>query len=65
MAIDYNETERPAMKVIDGDEDFTLTAGKSLKIESSPGGDEHFDMTVPAGKTWNVRVFVRIEETSV
>ena len=64
MAIDYSETEYPARKIIVGDDEFELVAGGNLKIETSPGGEEILDETVPVGKTWAVRVFVHIVETN-
>lgn len=45
-----------------GDDDFELTTGQSLKIETSPNGEEILDVTVPEGKTWNVHVAVVITE---
>ncbi len=41
----------------------TLTAGQTLKIESSPDGEEILNVEVPAGKTWQVYTYVRIVET--
>ena len=38
-----------------------VTAGQSFKIETSPGGDELLDITVPAGMTYTVSV--RVEYT--
>ena len=35
-------------------DNFTATAGQSVKIETSPDGLEILDATVPAGKTWKV-----------
>ena len=29
-----------------------MTTGQILKIESSPDGEELFNLTVPAGKQW-------------
>lgn len=41
---------------------FTLAAGKTLKIEWSPGGTELLNATVPDGKEWHVQIDVRVEE---
>jgi len=40
-----------------------LAAGKSLKIETSPQGEEILDAEVPAGKAWYVEMSVLITET--
>ena len=45
-----------------GDDDFDLSAGKSLKIETSPRGEDVLDVTVPSGKKWHVHVAVVIQE---
>jgi len=37
-------------------------AGKRLKIETSPGGEEILDEEVPAGKSWKIRIAVSVEE---
>lgn len=54
---------RAASKWHYGDQVVTLPAGKSIKIETSPQGEELLNAEVPAGKTWTVRVTVHIEET--
>lgn len=41
-----------------------ITAGKSLKIETSPRGEEVLDVEVPAGKAWYVELSVLITETN-
>jgi len=48
-----------------GDAGFDLSAGKNLKIETSPAGSELLNVTVPVGKTWTVVIDVRIIETDV
>ena len=63
MAIDLSTENVTAKNIYTGDDTFTLAAGKSLKVESSPNGEEHYDDTVPEGKSWSVTVFLRIEET--
>lgn len=42
---------------------FTVAAGKSLKIETTPDGEEILNSTVPAGKVWEVTVVVSLTET--
>ena len=47
-----------------GQEEFTIVAGQSLKIETSPRGEEILDIEVPAGKTWTGIVVVDFVETN-
>jgi len=42
-----------------------VIAGKSLKIETSPQGEEVFNIKVPIGKVWHVEISVLITETDV
>ena len=42
---------------------FSLAAGKSLKIETSPDGDEYLDIEVPEGEAWVVTIEVVINKT--
>ena len=44
---------------------FNIEAGKSLKIETSPSGEEKLNITVPAGKSWEVSMTIHIVETDV
>ena len=46
-----------------GSQDIELVAGKSLKIETTPSGEEVLDVECPAGKVWSARVIVEIIET--
>ena len=39
---------------------FTVSAGKSLEIK---GDEDELDASVPAGKTWTVRVELHIDES--
>jgi len=58
------ETTHPEGLVrMSGGETFEVTAGKSLKIETSPGGIEILDSQVPRGKTWAVSISVQVSET--
>jgi len=62
-----NESLVPAQvakKVISGQASgIAVAAGQKLVIETSPGGDEIFEGTVPGGKQWVATVWVTIEET--
>jgi hypothetical protein len=48
----------------EGDETFTVVAGKTLKIETSPNGEDILETECPVGKVWSVRVLVEITETN-
>ena len=52
-------------KVHTGSESFTISAGKKLKIETSPQGSEILSITVPEGKVWKVTLTISISETNV
>ena len=41
----------------------TATAGQDFKIETSPGGDEFLELTVPVGKVYTISVRVEYEIT--
>lgn len=41
---------------------ITMTAGQTIKIETTPGGEEHIAWTVPVGKVWVVDVGVTVHE---
>lgn len=55
----------PAIEQLSGHEnDIILVAGQSLRIESSPGGEEILDSgVVPAGKVWTFAIGVDCRET--
>ncbi len=40
-----------------------LVAGKTLKIETSPAGEELLAAQVPSGKKWDCRILVYVEES--
>jgi len=42
-----------------------LAAGKTLKIETSPAGEEILAAAVPAGKAWSITIVIDITETDV
>ena len=57
------KTSLPARVKQNGEEGgIVLTAGQTLTIETSPGGDEILSAEVPAGKQWTVTVSVGIDE---
>ena len=56
-------TTIPTYDVIkSGVQTITITAGKSLKIETSPEGEEILNAECPAGKVWEACVRVDIQE---
>ena len=63
MAIVLSEYNIPVSRKLIGDEKIDAVAGQSVKIETSPNGEELLDITVPAGKKWYVTLYVKIEET--
>lgn len=42
-----------------------ITSGQTLKIESSPGGEEILDVKVPEGKRWVTTIQVAIQEFDI
>lgn len=62
MAIEL--TESVQHKKLGGNDTFTVPAGKLLRIEYSPDGEEILSVEVPVGKEWHVGVVVDIEEVN-
>ena len=48
-----------------GTTEVVMAAGKRLKIETSPAGEEILNVLCATGKRWVVRVDVQIIETAV
>jgi len=65
MEMITNNTPHVAHIKIRGDHHVTLLEGQTLKIETSPQGDDIFEGTCPAGKGWVMTVFVKIDEMNV
>lgn len=63
MAIVLVNESLPARVSYQGSATVTAPAGRHVKVETSPGGEELLDAVVPAGKTWVVTVNVYIQET--
>lgn len=63
MALEIVDTSQSATtrKTIRGIEQ--VAAGKTLKIETSPDGIDILELTVPAGKSWEVHFSIEIVET--
>lgn len=59
-------TTLPARTKLTGEQgNIVLPAGRVFKIETTPGGAEVLEVTVPAGKVWTVVISVSIDETNV
>ncbi len=64
MAIGLVDHVWPSKVVKSGKEDaIAIPAGRSLRIETSPDGEELLDEMCPPGKLWTARVIVEITET--
>jgi hypothetical protein len=57
--------ELPAYKDMSGTAEFDLVAGQTCKIETSPGGEEILDVTVPPGKFHHVKIVIKITELDI
>lgn len=56
----------PARVKYSGEEQLVaVSAGQSLKMETSPGGVDILDDSPPAGKRWVAKVSVSIDEFDV
>ena len=66
MAITFKTDTIPARAETShsaGADTFSMAAGKSLRIETSPDGDEILDVEVPEGESWVVTIEVVIKKT--
>jgi len=64
MAIVLIEHIHTAKLVRSGHEaTIAVSAGQSIKIETSPSGEELLNETCPAGKMWTAQIIVEITET--
>ena len=65
MRIDTQTTPAIAAKTeYNGSTTLNINSGKSLKIETTPQGDEILNIAVPSGKKWKVSLKVHITETN-
>lgn len=66
MAIALSEYEWPAKLVLSGHEaSIMISAGQSLKVETSPEGEEILNAICPMGKTWTAKIIIEITETNL
>ncbi len=56
---------RPVALISSASEVLELEAGKRLRIETTPGGEEVLDVVVPDGKHWSVGIVVTVTATDV
>ena len=63
MTINLVETLQPCLIKAGGSGMVVLVAGKRLRIETSPNGEEILDEEVPEGKVWALSINVQINET--
>ncbi len=64
MAITLTEYNYPAKVIRSGQEmEISIPVGTSLRIETTPGGEDILNVECPAGKVWVARVIVEITET--
>ena len=61
--IELGENNHPARTVLHGSGVYTVEAGKTLKIETSPNGEDILEEEVPAGKVWSAHITINIDET--
>jgi hypothetical protein len=55
----------PAHTRRSGVETVVIPAGKTLRIETTPSGEEILSVEVPAGKQWTTYLMVGVQETNV
>ena len=60
MQLDKNTT--PATTIYHGRGDFSVTHGKYLRIETTPGGEDILNERVPNGKKWTVTINIDVVE---
>jgi len=68
MAIEIITQVIPAIESVTnyvGSGKFEVDSGKSLKIETSPRGEDILDLTVPSGKKWEILLKLHITETNL
>jgi hypothetical protein len=63
MSIDLNRDTVPEQVTLGGAGVFEIIGEKTLKLESSPGGVEYMNETIPAGKVWRVSINISVTET--
>jgi len=62
MELETQERTTAASRRHIGDQTIEVSAGQTLKIETSPDGIEVLSVDCPAGKSWTVHIQVTINE---
>lgn len=62
MDLVTHERTTAASRQHTGDQVIMVSAGQSLKIETSPGGEEVLNVECPAGSSWTVHITIAINE---
>jgi len=57
------DKSQPAKNLLTGRQELVIPAGKTLKIETSPDGEDILSAEVPEGKSWSTIIIVEIAET--
>ena len=55
----------PARTTFSGDDNFIITAGQILKIETTPQGVDCLNVEVPSGEEWSVNLYVQVIKTVI
>ena len=56
MAVTKHEVKRTTIDLVD----ITVTEGQTLKVETTPDGEEALNEVCPAGETWIVTMHIEI-----
>ena len=60
--MELTKTTQPAKTVYVGVTNLGMSAGKYLKVETTPNGEEILNDVVPTGKQWTVQIRVDVVE---
>jgi len=61
--MELQNKSQAAVTKYSGRDTIIVPTGKTLKIETSPQGEEILSVEVPAGKTWEVDISIGISES--
>ena len=61
--MELNDISQVAQTIYFGHQNsINVTSGKNLKIETSPSGEDILNVEVPAGKNWDIEIWLQIVE---
>ncbi len=60
--MELEDRNQSARRVKTGRQTLEITAGKTLKIETSPNGIDILNETVPEGKVWAITLNISVIE---